>query len=273
LTQAQAAAGNDINSPGSFRGAIGGIYPGISPFFVDLDMNGNIHVWTNGVLVNTISVGAASGVLTASFACAGFTTTDPVVVNIFFNGQLVNINPSGTNTTGVTFYWSSDNNNFIGLSARASNYNQMDNLAIRKLPLANGLVVNYAMSYGLTGTNTAPNADPDGDGVSNFGEWAFGGNPAVPDSYIAGFQGIQVLPGNDFRFEFQRYINYALVGLQYHCLTSTDLVNWTEVTPNFISSSVNEDKTDYEVVTLELPPGVTASQGRLFLRMYATTSN
>ncbi|HMD53166.1 MAG TPA: hypothetical protein VKJ65_01280, partial [Phycisphaerae bacterium] len=71
----------------------------------------------------------------------------------------------------------------------------------------------------------------------------------------------------------QRYINYALVGLQYHFLTSTDLVNWTEVTPNFLSSSVNEDKTDYEVVTLQLPAAATANQGKLFLRIYATTSN
>jgi autotransporter-associated beta strand protein len=277
LTQAQAASGGDIYnalSPGQvvFRGAIGG-NTGVSPFFVDLNLNGDIEVWTNGVLVNTVSVGGTAGILTASFACTGFTTNDPIVVNVFFNGQLVNINPSGTNSTGITFYWQSNNNNYIGLSARASNYAQMDNLAIRKLPLVNGLVTDYAMSYGLTGTNTAPNADPDGDGVSNLGEWAFGGDPAVPDSYIAGFQGIQVLPGNDFRFEFQRYINYAAVGLQYHFLVSTDLLNWTEITPTILSASVNEDKTDYEVVTMELPTSVTASQGKLFLRIYAATSN
>ena len=168
LTQAQAASGGDIYNPLSsgqvtFRGPVGGGgNTGVSAFFVDLDMNGNIHVWTNGVLMNTISVGTSSGILTASFACTGFTTSDPVVVNIFFNGQLVNINPAGTNTTGLTFYWNANNSNYIGLSARASNFTQMDNLAIRKLPLANGLVTDYAMSYGLTGTNTALNADPDG---------------------------------------------------------------------------------------------------------------
>ena len=32
-----------------------------------------------------------------------------------------------------------NNNNYIGLSTRASNYAQMDNLAIRKLPPTNGL--------------------------------------------------------------------------------------------------------------------------------------
>jgi hypothetical protein len=147
----------------------------------------------------------------------------------------------------------------------------MDNLAIRKLPLVNGLVTGYAMSYELTGTNTAVNADPDHDGVSNFGEWAFGGDPTAPDSYIAGFQGIQILPGNDFRFVFQRYINSAAVGLEYHYLVSADLQNWTEVTPNILAVDTNEDKPGYEVVTMQLPVGATAGEDKLFLRIYVTS--
>ncbi len=277
LTQAQAQSGGDIYSslsPGQvvFRGAIGG-NTGVSPFFVDLNLNGDIEVWTNGVLANTVSVGETAGTLTASFSCTGFTTNDPVVANVFFNGQVVNINPSGTNSTGITFYWPTNGNNYIGLSARASNFVQMDNLAIRKLPLINDLVTDYALNFGLTGTNAAPGADPDGDGVNNLGEWAFGGNPVVPDSYIAGFQNVQVLPGNDFEFIFQRLINYAAVGLQYHFLVSTDLAIWTEVVPNVISASENEDNTSYEMVTMGLPPGVTASQGKLFVRILVETSN
>jgi arylsulfatase A-like enzyme len=277
LTQAQAKSGGDINNPLSpgqvtFRGAIGG-NTGVSPFFVDLNLNGSIEVWTNGVLVNTVSVGQTSGILTASFACTAFTTNVPVVANVFLNGQLVNINPSGTNPTSITFYWHTNNNNYIGLSARASNYAQMDNLAIRKLPLVNSLVTDYAMSFGLTGANASPGADPDGDGVSNLGEWAFGGNPTVPDSYIAGFQNVQVLPGNNFQFIFQRYINYAAVGLQYHFLVSTDLANWSEVVPTVISASVNEDNTDYEVVTMALPSNVTTNQGKLFVRIFVEASN
>lgn len=279
LTQAQAASGGDIYNPlaagqVTFRGPVGGGgNTGVSPFFVDLDMNGNIHVWTNGVLVNTLSVGAASGILTASFACAGFMTNNPVVANVFFNGQLININPSGTNSTGITFYWQTNYNNYVGLSTRASNYSQMDNLAIRKLPLANGLVTDYAMRYGLLGTNAAPDADPDGDGVSNFGEWAFGGNPTVPDSFIAGFSGFQVLAGNNFQFEFQRYRYYASAGLQYLFQYSQDLRNWSAFTPNFVSASVNEDNTDYEMVTMGLPPAMTTGQNTLFLRILAQVSN
>ncbi len=277
LTQAQASTGGDVSdplSPGAvaFRGEVGG-NKGATAFFVELDLNGNIKVWSNGVLLDTVSVGQNTGILTASFACAGFTTNDAVTVTVFFNGHLVDINTADTNSVSRTFYWNQNNSNYICLSARASNYAQMDNLAIRRLPLVNGLVTDYAMSYGLTGTNTAPNADPDGDGVNNFGEWAFGGSPIAPDSYIAGFQNIQVLPGNDFRFEFQRYRNYAAVGLNYRYFTSEDLANWTETTPTFLGANVNEDKTDYEVVTLELPAAATAGKNKLFLRIFADVSN
>jgi hypothetical protein len=275
LTQAQAASGGDIYnalSPGeaTFRGPVGGGgNTGVSAFFVDLDMNGNIHVWTNGVLLNTIPTGANRGILTASFTCAGFTTNDPVVANVFFNGQLININPYGANINGLVFYWNTNNNNYIGLSARASNFAQMDNLAVRKLPLVNGLVTDYAMSYGLSGSSAAPNVDPDGDGVSNFGEWAFGGSPVAPDAYIAGFQGIQLLPGNNCLFEFQRYINYAAVGLEFHCLISSNLMNWAETTPTVLAANVNEDKPAYEVVTLKLPASATTNKSSLFLRIRA----
>ncbi len=272
LTQAQAAAGADYNSGASFRGSVGG-KGGISACFVDLDLDGNLHVWTNGILANTIAVGANTGVLLASFACTGFTTSDTVTVNVYFNGQRLDLNPADTNTMSRTFKWNANNSNYLGLSARASNSVQMDNLAIRKLPLVNSLVTDYAMSYGLSGTNAAPDADPDGDGVSNFGEWAFGGNPSVPDAYIASFKGIQVLPGNNFIFEFQRFINYAAAGLRYRYFVSSDLANWTETTPNFLATAVNEDKTDYEIVTLSLPPSVTNGQPKLFLRIMADTAN
>jgi len=277
LTQAQAATGGDVSDPlppgaVAFRGEVGG-NQGATAFFVELDLNGNIKVWTNGGLLNVVSAGQNTGLLAASFSCTGFTTNDPVVANVFFNGQLVNINPFNTNASGLTFYWNTNNNNYIGLSARATDYAQIDNLAIRKLPMACSLITDYAMSYGLTGTNTAANADPDGDGVNNFAEWAFGGNPSASDAYIASFRGIQVLPGNDFRFEFQRYKDYAAVGLQYHYLISEDLANWTEVTPSLLASSINEDKTDYEVVTLELPAAATAGKAQVFLRIMAEISN
>ncbi len=270
LIQAQAAGGNDISKSGSFRGEVGN--PGVAACFVDLNLSGNIDVWTNGFLYSSTPVGASSGVLVASYRCTDFTTTNPVTLNVFFNGRLVNISPAGINSNGVTFYWNQNNANYIGLSARATSFAQIDNLAIRTLPLVNSLVTDYAMSFGLTGVNTAPNADPDGDRVSNFGEWAFGGNPTIPDANVGGINGVRILPGNDFRFEFQRYINSASTGLQYQYLISSDLVHWTAVAPTELSASVNEDNADYEIVTMELPKPITAGMPNCFLRILASSN-
>ena len=275
LSQTEAAAGGDISSTNGilFRGKQGNSNLGVSDFFVELDYNGNVKVWTNGILLDTISVGASYGILTASYAITGFTTNDTVTVSVFFNGVQVDINTADTNSLVRTFKWDRNNSNYLGLSTRASNYVQMDNLAIRKLPLANGLAINYAMQYGLSDTNAAPNADPDGDGVSNFAEWAFGGDPASPDPFIASLKGAALTPSQDFQFTYQRLVSAANYGLRYRYFTSGDLLTWTETTPVQVNAQSNEDKAGYEVVTLELPASAIAGRTNLFLRVLAEPVN
>ncbi len=277
FAQAEAATGADVGNalpPGTvaFRGEQGGNL-GVSDFFVELDLNGNVKVWSKGTLLDTVSVGQNVGTLTASFALGGFTTNDTVTVSVFFNGQQVDINTGNTNSLTRTFKWDRNDSNYIGLSARASNLVQMDNLAIRKLPLANGFVVDYAMRHGLSGLDTAPNADPDGDGVSNFGEWAFGGDPTALDSYIAKLSGALVTTNRDFQFEFQRLSNAASLGLRYRCYISDDLAAWTETTPVLVSVEANEDNPGYEVVVQKLPAAVLANPRTLYLRVLAEPGN
>ncbi|HEY2083363.1 MAG TPA: sulfatase-like hydrolase/transferase, partial [Verrucomicrobiae bacterium] len=275
LSQTEAAVGGDINATSGilFRGAQGNANLGVSDFFVELDLNGNIKVWTNGVLLDTVSVGQAYGTLTASFACAGFTTNDTVTVNVFFNGQQVDINTADANSLSRTFKWDRNNSNYIGLSARASNDAQMDNLAIRKLPLASGAAINYAMQYGLSGANADANADPDGDGVSNFAEWAFGGDPAAADPFIASLRSATLTSTQDFQFTYQRLINAANYGLRYRYFVSQDLSTWTETTPTQVSAATNEDKAGYEIVTMQLPASLILGQSKLFLRVLAEPAN
>jgi hypothetical protein len=275
LSQAEAAAGGDITSTTGtlFRGEQGNANRGVSDFFVELDYNGNIKVWTNGVLLDTVAVGANYGTLTASYATTGFSTNDTVTVSVFFNGLQVDINAADTNSMTRTFRWDRNDLNYIGLSVRAANYAQMDNIAIRKLPLANGLTTDYAMAYGMSGTNAAPSADPDGDGVSNFGEWAFGGDPAMADPSIASLKAAKVTVTQDFQFTYQRLINAASYGLRYRYFASDDLAAWTEVTPVQVSAQSNEDNPGYEVVTLQLPSASIAGKSILFLRVLAEPVN
>jgi len=275
LSQAEGAAGGDISSGSGtlFRGKQGNANLGVSDFFVELDYNGNIKVWMNGVLLDTLAVGANYGTLTASYATSGFTTSHTVTVNVFFNGKLVDINTADTNSVSRTFKWDRNNSNYLGLSTRAANYVQMDNLAIRKLPLANGLATDYAMEYGMSGTNAAPNADPDGDGVSNFAEWAFGGDPAAADPFIASLKGAKLTASQDFQFTFQRLASATNYGVRYRYFTSEDLGAWAEVTPAQVSASSNEDYPGYEVVTLQLPSAAITGKTKLFLRVLAEPVN
>lgn len=275
LTQAESAAGGDAgdNSGIIFRGKQGNANLGVSDFFVELDLNGNVKVWANGVLLDTVPVGQNYGTLTASYALTGFSTNDTVTVNVFFNGRQVDINSGNPNSMSRTFRWSHNNSNYIGLSARASNYAQMDNLAIRKLPLANGLAINYAMLHGLSGANASPAADPDGDGVNNFAEWAFGGDPMAVDPFIASLRSASLTATQDFQFTYQRLMNAANYGLRYRYFISADLTNWVETAPTQVNSQSNEDFPAYEVVTVQLPSTAIAGKEKLFLRVEAESVN
>ncbi len=275
LSQAEAATGADLNNapaPGAvaFRGSPTG-NPGVADFFVELDLNGNVKVWRNGSLLDTVSVGVNYGLLTACFELAGFSTSDVVTVKVFFNGQPVDINTPNANSISRTFTWDRNDSNYIGLSARASSQVQLDNLVIRKLPVATGLIINYAMRHGLTGAATAPESDADADGVNTFGEWAFGGDPAAADAALAQLKALAV--SGDFRFEFQRLQNAALYGLQFRYFVSENLTTWTETAPVLVTADSNEDRPGYEVVTLQLPPATTTGKTNLFVRVRAEPLN
>lgn len=277
LSEAEAATGADVGEslPAgkvSFRGKQGG-NTGVTDFFVELDLNGNVKVWSHGVLLETVPVGQTQGTLTASFALSGFGAGDQVTVDVFFNGERLDINSANANSTSRTFQWNQADENYIGLSARASDYVRIDNFAIRRLPLANTLAADYALRRGLSGADSALDADPDGDGVSNFGEWAFGGDPAVSDPAIAALKGTLVTPMHDFQFEYQRLTDHAGVGLRYRYFVSDDLKSWTETTPDFVSVSDNEDRPGYEIVTLQLPANSLNGQDKLFLRVLAEPAN
>lgn len=273
LSQAEAATGADINNTPpagavAFRGAQGG-NTGVADFFVELDLNGNVKVWRNGGLLNSTPVGVNHGTLTAAFALNGFSTTSTVAVTVFFNGKLVDINTGDSNSVTRTFTWDRNNSNYIGVSARASNYAQMDNLAIRKLPLSTALATDYAIRAGFSGADTAPDADPEGDNVSNFGEWAFGGNAAVEDQLEQSLNLTQVSPGNSFQFEYRRLKDFAPAGIRYGVWYSEDLSEWTPTSVNMVSTAPIPGTLDYETARVELPPAVLAGKTHLFVRLVA----
>ncbi len=265
LTQTEAAAGGDISGTKSFRGSAANPV-GKADCFVELDIDGNVKVWSKGQLLDSVHVGTTNGTLTASFALNGFTTASTVTVNVFFNGRLLDINSGNANSTSRSFTWDNNNANYLGLSARATGYAEIDNLAIRKLPLAPALASEYALGAALTVPDSGLEADPDGDGDNNFVEWLKGGNPAGSDHSR---QLLAVSPSatGEFRFSYYRLVAAGSVGINYVFQYSTNLANWVSFTPEQLS--VTADEPGYERVECRIPAAIAAGKPNLFVLLEA----
>ena len=75
----------------------------------------------------------------------------------------------------------------------------------------------------------AANADPDGDGVRNLAEFAMGGNPFVADGAAMALQSGSA-PAGSFAFSFRERKDLGDVQRSFE--SSTDLLNWSAVTPS-----------------------------------------
>jgi arylsulfatase A-like enzyme len=261
LTQAEAAAGSDISGTKSFRGSVANPI-GKADFFVELDIEGSVKVWRKGQLLDSSPVGTTNGTLTASFALNGFTTTSTVTVNVFFNGHQLDIDNGSTSSMSRTFTWENNNANYIGLSARATVYSEIDYLSIGKLPLAPTLASELALRTGLTAPESGLDADPDGDGDNNLVEWLKGGNPAVNDDSRQLLAVSSVVDGQ-FRFTFYQPVEGARSGVNYSFRCSPDLKNWTVFTPE--DFSVFADAPGYQRVQCRVPTALTAGQQTVFV--------
>ncbi|MEM9478833.1 MAG: sulfatase-like hydrolase/transferase [Verrucomicrobiota bacterium] len=215
LTLAEAQSSADVGStsaPFSFRGRTNNAN-GTADFFIDLALDGNIRCWSNGTVLDTISVGKTSGNLLVCFECTSFASGSTVTVTAFHDGELVDLD-SGTAATTRTFTWDNSDSNYIGLSSRASNSVTLENLAIRTLPLSSSLANNYATAAGLSGADSALDEDPDGDGDDNFKEWLKNGAPNAPD---VSTRLLSMAPSanGEFRFNYTTLVDAQKAGLTY----------------------------------------------------------
>lgn len=269
LNAAQAAAGNDIGTanPPPIRG--NGSVPGTADCFLELDLNGNVKMWADGAVVATVPVGKVTGTLTASFACNSFAAGAAVTVSAYFDGVRLDLDPGSAAVTRG-FSWDEADANYLALSARATGFVQMDNFAVRKLPLSSSLGMEYLLGSGLDGEETSLLADPDGDGLDNFGEWAFGTRPDRSDAFVAATSLVLMQPSaGTFRFAHRRLSGSAAAGLHYRYMVSTDLASWREAAATEESAAPLVGSPGYENATLTLFPGELAGQGRLFLKIEA----
>lgn len=114
-------------------------------------------------------------------------------------------------------------------------------------------IIRYALDAGLMATQTAPEADPEGDGINNFTEYMFGGNPASNDSP-------SILPQLGFSRQLDQphlMANFAArkklpAGLQYRIQISHDLHTWIDYPLE--SSSPTSINSEWQQFNLSIDP-------------------
>jgi len=133
----------------------------------------------------------------------------------------------------------------------------------------------WADSNGLTGGNSLPTDNADGDTLTNLQEFAFGTNPTLssvgaiiyeaggnvtnPGSPIA--QNVAPGGGVDYRAVFGRRKNYVTAGLSYTVQFSADMINWTTSTATPTVLTGPENPGDIEAVSVPYPFFIPVESG------------
>ena len=150
-------------------------------------------------------------------------------------------------------------------------------LSATSVPLAYS---NWAAANGLNGTSNGPNQDPDGDGLTNLQEFAYGLNPGINSS------GALVLTGGSLttrgtpipRVEAQTFgVNYqaaycrnsdaVAAGYTYTVQFSGDLITWFNSTA---TPTVQATDGNVQAVTVPYPFLLPNRQKARFFRVTVT---
>jgi hypothetical protein len=109
------------------------------------------------------------------------------------------------------------------------------------------------------GANLMPGGDPDGDGMNNQQEFAFGLNPTLGSSVNPI---LTPLAKNTGKFTYTRLVASTLT---YTVLTSTDLVTWPAAAATQAVTGTLDGIATVEVTLTDPPP----ADGKLFVRVQA----
>jgi hypothetical protein len=108
-------------------------------------------------------------------------------------------------------------------------------------------------------------ADDDGDGMNRLGEYAFGGQPLIPDSELR--QVVPQIVAGHLQVRFTRRLT-GTHELVYQCQSSLDLRNWSPLAGSDISVTPSAALPGFEEVVFRAGPAVP-DQSPLFLRLAA----
>lgn len=119
------AAQDSYTSLVPFRPALHLAGRGVSDFYVDLALDQNLRLWSNGTLLEAINVGSAIGTIRVEFFVPDFNAGTVVMADVFFNG---------VKRSTQFFTWDHSNANYLGISGRTVGAGVfLDNLQIAVL--------------------------------------------------------------------------------------------------------------------------------------------
>jgi parallel beta-helix repeat protein len=125
---------------------------------------------------------------------------------------------------------------------------------------------NWQQSFGWSASASLPNADPNGNGVSNLLEYALGLDPlstTPPTLPVVGWD-TTTPDGPWLTFTYRR--NKSAMDLTYVVQTSTDLVTWTSILPNTTSVISTDASSDLLRIAIQTSP----AESKRFLRLSVT---
>jgi hypothetical protein len=104
-------------------------------------------------------------------------------------------------------------------------------------------------------------SDPDGDGLSNYGEFAFGGDPRRGERVRAARVDGGAEGSGGLRAVYARRTDHAASGLRYVAEFSADLSQWQ---PSAAAPTVHSDDGAMQEVSIPFPPLPPGQSGQFF---------
>ena len=104
-------------------------------------------------------------------------------------------------------------------------------------------------------------SDPDGDGLSNYGEFAFGGDPRRGEASRAARVDGGAEGSGGLRAVYARRTDHAASGLRYVAEFSADLSQWQ---PSAAAPTVHSDDGAMQEVSIPFPPLPPGQSGQFF---------
>lgn len=170
----------------------------------------------------------------------------PLFVKSGANWFLVGIGTSVSSVAGA-------NTSTFGISTSQKDFSYWARLQPLRTQVENAIPATtpyetWLQEHGVFGLDSAPEADPDGDGLANLAEYAFGSDPTVHS--LEATPALVVKPDQSVVFQYR--LSKTAQGITTRVLHSADLVNWTDAPGTAIV--IDDSSPDYTIYQLPVTP-------------------